>query len=79
MVSRSRVIYHPRPSSTPEAELDALSAVYALALRRRHDSKKAPEPDGRNDASIRNGKEVSDVDQGPDKPSEIVVTHLRED
>ena len=49
MVSRPKVIYHPRPNSTPEAELDALSAVYALALRRYHESKgtaePAPEPD----------------------------------
>ena len=48
-MSRPKVIYHPRPNSTPEAELDALSAVYALALRRYHESKgtaePAPEPD----------------------------------
>jgi hypothetical protein len=31
----------------------------------------APEPDGRNDAPIRNEKEVSDVEQTPDRPSEI--------
>jgi hypothetical protein len=31
--------------------------------------KPAPEPDGRNDASIRNEKEVSDVDQRSEGPT----------
>jgi len=53
MVSRPKVIYHPRPNSTPEAELDALSAVYALALQKHYESEEtaeaAPEPDDRDD------------------------------
>lgn len=64
MVSRPKVIYHPRPSSTPEAELDALSAVYALALRKYYESKEAaeptPEPDDRDDY-----KRVVNEDRGP--------------
>jgi hypothetical protein len=32
---------------------------------------KAAEPAGRNNASIRNSKEVSDVNQRPDRPSEF--------
>ena len=53
MVSRPKVIYHPRPNSTPEAELDALSAVYALALQKYYESEEtaepAPEPDDLDD------------------------------
>jgi hypothetical protein len=75
LVSRPKVIYHPRPNSTPDAELDALSAVYALALRRYYQSKGTAEPasesDGCNDAAVvRNTEEVSHVEQRPDRPSE---------
>jgi hypothetical protein len=71
-VSRPKVIYYPRPSSTPEAELDALSAVYAVALRRHHESKKATEPDSCNDAAfVRNTEEVSHVERRHDRPSQI--------
>ena len=76
MVSRPKVIYHPRPNSTPEAELDALSAVYALALRKYYESKEAAEPalepDSCNDAAIvRNTEEVSHVEQRHDRSSQI--------
>jgi hypothetical protein len=38
----------------------------------------APEPDSCNDAAIvRNTEGVSHVEQRPDRPSEIVVTHSR--
>ena len=47
------ISYSPRPETTPEAELNALTAVYALALQKYQESKKtegpAPEPDGRDD------------------------------
>jgi hypothetical protein len=40
----------------------------------------APEPDSCNDSAIvRNTDEVSHVEQRPDRPSEIVVTHSRKD
>jgi hypothetical protein len=75
-VSRPKVIYHPRPNSTPEAELDALSAVYALALRRYYESKGTAEHDPESDscnhaAMVRDTEEVSHVEQRHDRSSQI--------
>jgi hypothetical protein len=41
--SDSRVIYAPRPDATPEGELAALAAVYALVLQA-HERNKAAAP-----------------------------------
>jgi len=34
MQSNGSVTYNPRSDATPEAELDALAAIYSLAIRR---------------------------------------------
>ncbi len=50
--SEPHIVYGHYPDSTPEAELDALSAIYANALRKYHESKEvarpAPEPGDRD-------------------------------
>jgi hypothetical protein len=64
------ITYAPRPDATPEAELDALAAVYRFILDCRA-KKIAAEPNDRNDAAIvRNTEGVSHVGQRPDRPSE---------
>ena len=65
----------------PEQARDARARAWALVFQCWHKKLKpaepTPEPDGRNDASIRNEKEVSDVNQPSNKPSEIVVINSR--
>lgn len=64
--------YRPEP--------DYCTRALALLLEktvRKTATEHTPEPDGRDDTSIRNEKEVSDVDQRSNKPSEIVVTNSR--
>jgi hypothetical protein len=69
--------YTPRPDATLEAELNVLANVYRFILDC-HAKKVAAEPDSCNDAAIvRTTEEVSHVEQRPDRPSEIVVTHSR--
>ena len=68
--------YTPRPDTTPEAELNALAAVYRFILDC-HAKKKVAEPDSRNDTAIvTNTKEVSHVEQRLDRPSETTHTQL---
>jgi hypothetical protein len=75
-VTRAQVTYRPRPGATPAAELSALSAVYKFVLETKKAAKPAPEPDSRIDAAIvRSTKEVRHVEQGPHRPSEIVVNN----
>jgi hypothetical protein len=54
MTETSRVVYRPRESATPEAELSALAAVYRVILSKSNASQKAVEPapklDGHDDA-----------------------------
>ena len=58
-MSSARIHYTSHSDATPERELDALVAVYTLALRKFHESnmaaEPAPEPDSCNDAArVRN-------------------------
>jgi hypothetical protein len=74
-MDRPRVTYTPRSDATPEGELNMLANVYRFILDC-HAKKMAAEPalapDSRNDAAIvRHTKEVSHVEQRPDKPSQI--------
>jgi hypothetical protein len=77
---RASVVYEPRSDTTPEAEVKALANVYRFILdchAKKMAAEPTPESGGRDVASITNGKEVSDVDRRPYKPSEIVVTNSR--
>jgi hypothetical protein len=49
-MSDPRVTYSPRPDSTPEAELDALAAVYRYLLFETDASKRAARPTAPNEA-----------------------------
>jgi len=74
-MNSSRIIYRSRPDATPETELNAFAACYRFILDC-HAKKVAAEPGSCNDAAtVRNTKEVSNVEQRPDRPSEIVVTY----
>ena len=42
--SNPSVIYAPRPDVTPEAELDALAAVYSFVLQRGRENKEGARP-----------------------------------
>jgi hypothetical protein len=48
--SEAQIVYTPRLDATPEAELNALSAVYALALQKYGNSKEATRLGGPNNA-----------------------------
>jgi hypothetical protein len=54
MTQTSHIVYRPRESATPEAELSALAAVYRFILSKSNASQKAvepaPEPDGHDEA-----------------------------
>jgi hypothetical protein len=54
MTETSRIVYRPRESATPEAELSALATVYKFVLSKSNASQKAvepaPEPDGHDEA-----------------------------
>ena len=54
MTEPSRIVYRPRESATPEAELSALAAVYRFILSKSNASQQAvepaPEPDGHDEA-----------------------------
>ena len=54
MTEPSRIVYRPRESANPEAELSALAAVYKFVLSKSNASQKAvepaPEPDGHDEA-----------------------------
>jgi hypothetical protein len=70
-----RIAYHPRDDATPEAELNVLASVYRFILDC-YAKRIAGKPDSCNDAAIvGNTKGVGHVKQGPDRPSEAVVTH----
>ena len=81
-MGRPSITYASRSEATPEAELNVLANVYRFILdshEKKMAAEPAPEPGGRDDVSITNGKEVSDVDHRPYKASEIVLTHSREE
>ena len=68
-----------RASSRPRSEQarDARARAWRFVFNC-YEKQKAPEPDSCNDAAIvRSTEEVSDVEQRPDGPSEIVVTYSR--
>ena len=75
------IVYAPRPDATPKAELDALANIYRFILgchAKQKAAEPAPKPDSCNDtAVVRHTEGVSHVEQRPDRPSEIVVTHSR--
>ena len=48
-MSNTHIHYTPHPNVTQEVELDALSAVYALALRKCQERKEAAHPAAPND------------------------------
>jgi hypothetical protein len=52
-ISEARILYTPRLDATPEAELNALSAVYALALQRYRNSKEGGPPTAPTNAKER--------------------------
>jgi hypothetical protein len=65
------VTYVARSDTNPQAELNALCAVYAYLLNKKA-VEPAPEPDSCNDAAIMRYTEgVSHVEQRPERPSEI--------
>jgi hypothetical protein len=69
-VNRPRITYAPRPDATPEAELDALAAVYRFILDCRA-KRLATESGSCDDAGIvKKTVGVSHVEQQPDRPSE---------
>ncbi len=75
-MSSARIHYTSRSDTAPEREVDALGTVYTLALRKFHESNMAAEPAPKSDscndvAIVRNTEGVSDVDQRPDRSSEI--------
>jgi hypothetical protein len=59
MTETSRVVYRPRESATPEAEISALASVYRFVLSKSNANQKAvepaPEPDGHDDAKKSEG------------------------
>jgi hypothetical protein len=61
-MSSARIHYTSNSDAKPERELDALVAVYTLALRKYRESKEAaepaPEPDSCNGAEIVRKEEV---------------------
>lgn len=54
MTETSRIVYRPRESATPEAELSALAAVYRFILSKSNANQRAvepaPEPDCHDEA-----------------------------
>jgi hypothetical protein len=59
-VNSPRFTYTSRPDATPEAELSALAAVYRFILdshAKKMAAEPTPEPDGRNDAAIKENSE----------------------
>ncbi len=81
-LSNPTIHYIARPDTTPEAELNTLAQIYSLCLQKHCGRKTAAEPtperDSCNDAAIvRNTEGVNHIEQRPDRPSEIVVTHSR--
>jgi len=71
MSDAPHIIYTQRADTTAETELNALASVYRFILDC-HAKKIAAEPGSCNDAAtVRNTKEVSNVEQRPDRPSEI--------
>ncbi len=65
-----RITYTFRSDATPEAEVNVLANVYRFILdchAKREAAEAAPEPGGRNDASLVSDTEgVRHVDQRPD-------------
>ena len=56
MTETSRVVYRPRESATPEAELSALAAIYKLCISSHAQKEAAPESrpdDARKDQDAR--------------------------
>ena len=54
--NEAQIVYTPRPDATLEAELKALSAVYALALQKSRKSKEAAQPTAPKDAKVRSNE-----------------------
>ena len=64
--SNSHIIYIPRPDATQEAELNALASVYRFILDSRAKKNAAGVVSTNGDgATVKNGKEVTHVDQRP--------------
>ena len=65
------------PEQTRDARARAWAFIFQCWQEKQMTTEPAAEPDGRNDVSITNRKEVNDVDQRLNRPSEIVVTYSR--
>jgi hypothetical protein len=50
-MSNARIRYTPHPETNPQAELDALAAVYSLCLRKHQERKKGAHPGAPNDGT----------------------------
>ena len=59
------------PGQARDTRARAWAFVFQCWQEKQMTTELAAEPDDRNDVSIRNRKEVSDVDHRPDRPSEI--------
>jgi hypothetical protein len=75
MIDAEHTAATPFSGISPEQARDARARAWAFAFRcwqeKQMTTEPAAEPDGRNDVSIRNRMEVSDVDHRPDRPSEV--------
>ena len=56
----ARITYAPRGDATPEAELDALAAVYSLCIRKHQECKEAAHPAAPDDVKESNGYVATD-------------------
>jgi hypothetical protein len=62
-MDKPTIAYTPLPNATPEAELDALVAIYAFVLEA-HAKKKAAAPSGQNDG-VKEERDVHTKDSIP--------------
>ena len=77
MIDAGHTAVTPLSGISPEQARDARARAWAFVFRCWQEKPMVTEPDVRNDVSITNRKEVNDVDQRLDRPSEIVVTDSR--
>jgi hypothetical protein len=75
MSDAPRIVYISRPGVRPEDELTTLAAVYRFICFESSVSMKAAEQAPKfGAAEVRHKEEVSNVEQRPDRRSEIVIT-----
>jgi hypothetical protein len=71
MIDAEHTAVSPLSGISPEQARDTRARAWVFVFRCWQEKQMTTEPDGRNDVSIRNWKEVSDVDHRPDRPSEV--------